>query len=102
MTRDDDRGPVKALAAAVSTLAATVYAILTGVLSGGYSLVEGLVTLDPSLILSGAWFAPTSIVANIIGPSLAPKIPWQLLLFVAGLAMLGVMFYKHSKNRQKS
>jgi len=99
---DDDRGPVKALAAGISTIAATVYAILTGVLTGGVSLIEGLVTLDPSLILSGAWFAPTSIIANIVGPSIAPNIPWQLLLFVAGLAMLAVMFYKHSKKRQKA
>jgi hypothetical protein len=85
----------------VTDVEKAVSATVVGVAGGAYAMLTGLFTLDPSLLLSGVWVGPATMVSRFIGPELVPGIPWSLVTLLVATASVLVSFYKYSQRRNQ-
>lgn len=100
MIDEDDAEEYAGKVAATITAAATaVYSVVSGVAAGLWSFAAGLLTLDPTFILSGDWFTFGRLFAGTVGPAFFPSIPWLMVVGILGIGFLAVLLYKRSRKR---
>jgi hypothetical protein len=90
------------VAATITAAAAAIYSIISGIAAGLWSFASGLVTLDPTFILSGDWFTFGRLFAGTVGPAFFPAVPWLMVVGVLGLGFLAVLLYRRSRKRSQA
>lgn len=78
-----------------------VTGLLAAIASGGYALVTGM--LDPSWLIahSGQWFSIATVSTQLIGPNVAPNIPWTMLTVAFALVFVAAMLIKIDRSSKK-
>jgi hypothetical protein len=78
-----------------------VSAVVVGIASGAYAILQGLITFDPSFLLSGVWIGPATMFSKYIGPEIIPGVPWSVVTLVIATASILATFYKYSQRRKQ-